>query len=317
MCRPGSPQCVCIDLPHAPGCSYFTWAGDKFPHPQEMVGNLVSRGRKLVTIVDPHLKKDDNYKVYADLKAQDYYVKNKDSGEYEGWCWPGKLQCQCRPSQFWHSSCGYFIHVTLLVWSQWLKGNCHCLQMYHSSVYRCVWHMSVGPTSASGYVCLIMRFLCLRVLSLARLLQPCSTGMVGWQVCLHRIPWLIQRCFCVERYERTISLQWPWDYIPEGCETPWWLGKPWCPQPVWLPRGESLKCTHRFFGSVAPVGEVVSELASDILIELLYFSAQSYMGWTVKEIWQSPPTLPVDQGFLLRIAEIWWGLATHWCYTYQ
>ncbi|XP_046564114.1 neutral alpha-glucosidase AB-like isoform X1 [Haliotis rubra] len=80
---------IWLDIEHTDGKRYFTWAGDKFPNPQEMVDNLVSRGRKLVTIVDPHLKKDDNYHVYSDLKARDYYVKNKDNGEYEGWCWPG------------------------------------------------------------------------------------------------------------------------------------------------------------------------------------------------------------------------------------
>lgn len=68
---------------------YFTWAADKFPHPEEMINNLAAKGRKLVTIVDPHLKKDDNYKVYADAKSRDYFVKSSNGGEYDGWCWPG------------------------------------------------------------------------------------------------------------------------------------------------------------------------------------------------------------------------------------
>ena len=55
-----------------------------------MINNLAAKGRKLVTIVDPHLKKDDNYKVYADAKAKDYFVKNSNDGEYDGWCWPGE-----------------------------------------------------------------------------------------------------------------------------------------------------------------------------------------------------------------------------------
>ena len=68
---------------------YFTWAADKFPHSEEMINNLAVKGRKMVTIVDPHLKKDDNYKVYADAKAKNYFVKNSNGGEYDGWCWPG------------------------------------------------------------------------------------------------------------------------------------------------------------------------------------------------------------------------------------
>ena len=56
-----------------------------------MINNLAAKGRKLVTIVDPHLKKDDNFKVYADAKSKDYFVKNSNGGEYDGWCWPGEL----------------------------------------------------------------------------------------------------------------------------------------------------------------------------------------------------------------------------------
>lgn len=75
-------------------CSrYFTWDGSKFSHPDDMVKNLTVKGRKLVTIVDPHLKKDDSYSVYADAKNQNQLVKNKDGSEYEGWCWPGQLKC--------------------------------------------------------------------------------------------------------------------------------------------------------------------------------------------------------------------------------
>ena len=36
--------------------SYFTWDRTKFPHPQNMLENLANNGRKLVTIVDPHIK---------------------------------------------------------------------------------------------------------------------------------------------------------------------------------------------------------------------------------------------------------------------
>jgi alpha 1,3-glucosidase len=54
-----------------------------------MINNVASKGRKMVTIVDPHLKKDDNYKVYSDAKSKELLVKNKDGNDYDGWCWPG------------------------------------------------------------------------------------------------------------------------------------------------------------------------------------------------------------------------------------
>ena len=29
---------------------------------------------------------------YQQDKDNDYFVKNKDGNEYEGWCWPGKSE---------------------------------------------------------------------------------------------------------------------------------------------------------------------------------------------------------------------------------
>ncbi len=42
---------------------YFTWDGVKFPDSVAMLDALGKKGRKMVTIVDPHLKKDDSYRV--------------------------------------------------------------------------------------------------------------------------------------------------------------------------------------------------------------------------------------------------------------
>lgn len=80
---------IWLDIEHTDGKRYFTWDGNKFSHSVDMINNVASKGRKMVTIVDPHLKKDDNYKVYSDSKSKDLLVKNKDGNEYEGWCWPG------------------------------------------------------------------------------------------------------------------------------------------------------------------------------------------------------------------------------------
>ena len=44
----------------------------------------------MVTIVDPHIKKDNNYRVYKEARDLGYYIKDKNNNEYEGWCWPGE-----------------------------------------------------------------------------------------------------------------------------------------------------------------------------------------------------------------------------------
>ena len=55
-----------------------------------MLRNISSKGRKMVTIVDPHLKRDDNYPIFSQARDKGLLVKNKDGGDFDGWCWPGE-----------------------------------------------------------------------------------------------------------------------------------------------------------------------------------------------------------------------------------
>jgi len=71
------------------GFRYFTWDKLSFPNPSEMITNLSAVGRKMVTIVDPHIRRDDEYHVYSEAVAGDHLVLNKGGSVYEGWCWPG------------------------------------------------------------------------------------------------------------------------------------------------------------------------------------------------------------------------------------
>ncbi|PJF19786.1 Neutral alpha-glucosidase AB [Paramicrosporidium saccamoebae] len=77
-----------LDIEHTDGKRYFTWNKDAFPDPVGMQKQLV--GRKLVTIVDPHLKKDDNYVVYRELVQRKLAVTTQDGKVFEGDCWPGR-----------------------------------------------------------------------------------------------------------------------------------------------------------------------------------------------------------------------------------
>ncbi|CAB4439993.1 unnamed protein product [Rhizophagus irregularis] len=42
----------------------------------------------MVVIVDPHVKRDDNYYIYKEAKDLDILTKDKDGKIFEGWCWP-------------------------------------------------------------------------------------------------------------------------------------------------------------------------------------------------------------------------------------
>ena len=49
-----------------------------------MTKNISDKGRKLVVIVDPHIKRDVGYFLHNDAEANGYYVKNPDGKDYEG-----------------------------------------------------------------------------------------------------------------------------------------------------------------------------------------------------------------------------------------
>lgn len=78
-----------LDIEHTNGKRYMTWASNLFPHPVEMQENLASRGRKMVTIIDPHVKRDGSYPTHQEAERLGHYVKNKDGQDFDGWCWPG------------------------------------------------------------------------------------------------------------------------------------------------------------------------------------------------------------------------------------
>jgi alpha 1,3-glucosidase len=54
-----------------------------------MLEQLDQSERKLVAIIDPHIKIKGGYQVVEELKKKDLAVHNKDGNPYEGWCWPG------------------------------------------------------------------------------------------------------------------------------------------------------------------------------------------------------------------------------------
>lgn len=79
-----------LDIEHTDGKRYFTWDHSRFPDPTKMQKTLSDQGRKMVTIVDPHIKRDNRYYIHKEATAKGLYIKDK-SGEkdYDGWCWPG------------------------------------------------------------------------------------------------------------------------------------------------------------------------------------------------------------------------------------
>ena len=79
-----------LDIEHTDGKRYFTWDSNLFPNPREMQNKLWSQGRRMVTIIDPHVKRDEEYWIHKEATAKGLYIKDKDGKkDYDGWCWPG------------------------------------------------------------------------------------------------------------------------------------------------------------------------------------------------------------------------------------
>lgn len=84
---------IWLDIEHTQGKRYFTWDSYAFPHPLEMQERVARVGRKMVTIVDPHIsrvvKSGDSYYVHEEATSLGLYIKNEQGQDFNGWCWPG------------------------------------------------------------------------------------------------------------------------------------------------------------------------------------------------------------------------------------
>ncbi|XP_031449409.1 neutral alpha-glucosidase C [Phasianus colchicus] len=80
---------IWLDIEHTDGKRYFTWDKKKFQNPKRMQELLRKKKRKLVVIVDPHIKADPMYTLYSQGKEKGYFVKDRNGKDFEGICWPG------------------------------------------------------------------------------------------------------------------------------------------------------------------------------------------------------------------------------------
>ncbi|KDN46968.1 glycoside hydrolase family 31 protein [Tilletiaria anomala UBC 951] len=91
-----------LDIEYSKDHMYGVWNLATFPTPEKMLEGLDAVGRKLVIIIDPHLKRTRDYFLYAEAQDHSVLVQNGPvaapatrggegggTGEYEGWCWSG------------------------------------------------------------------------------------------------------------------------------------------------------------------------------------------------------------------------------------
>jgi alpha-glucosidase len=80
---------IYLDIHYMDGYRVFTWDEHRFPEPKKLISGLAQQGFRVVTIVDPGVKVDENYPVYVEGCERDLFCKNLDGGEYHNVVWPG------------------------------------------------------------------------------------------------------------------------------------------------------------------------------------------------------------------------------------
>lgn len=74
-----------FDIDYMDGYRVFTW-DDKY---KKAMNTLKSEGFRTVTINDPAVKQDENYSIYQEGTARDFWAKNPDGSTFIGEVWPG------------------------------------------------------------------------------------------------------------------------------------------------------------------------------------------------------------------------------------
>jgi alpha-glucosidase len=78
-----------LDVDYMDGYRVFTWDNERFPDPKKTIETLNKKGIKVVTIIDPGVKKDRGYSIYEEGLKKNYYATDKDGIPYVNAVWPG------------------------------------------------------------------------------------------------------------------------------------------------------------------------------------------------------------------------------------
>lgn len=79
-----------LDIDYMDGYRVFTFDKNKFKDPNKTISDLKENGFKLVTIIDPGVKKDKGYKIYDEGIKNHYFATDKDGIPYVNEVWPGE-----------------------------------------------------------------------------------------------------------------------------------------------------------------------------------------------------------------------------------
>ena len=78
-----------LDIDYMDDFKVFTWDENKFPNPKEITKELSNNGFKVVTIIDPGVKKSKGYSIFDQGIENGYFATDKDGITYINKVWPG------------------------------------------------------------------------------------------------------------------------------------------------------------------------------------------------------------------------------------
>lgn len=78
-----------LDIEHMDGYRVFTWNRDHFPDPEGMIRDLARDGFRVVTIVDPGIKREPGCALYDDARDRGVLCRTASGEIYSGQVWPG------------------------------------------------------------------------------------------------------------------------------------------------------------------------------------------------------------------------------------
>ncbi len=79
-----------LDIDYMDQYKVFTWNEERFAEPKRTTEKLAADGFKLVTIIDPGVKKEKGYSIYDQGIKNGYFAKDKDGIPYVNTVWPGE-----------------------------------------------------------------------------------------------------------------------------------------------------------------------------------------------------------------------------------
>lgn len=82
---------IYLDIDYMERLKDFTIDREKFPDFEELVAELKEDGIRLIPIIDAGVKVEEDYNIYEEGVAGDFFVRDEKGDIFEGAVWPGKV----------------------------------------------------------------------------------------------------------------------------------------------------------------------------------------------------------------------------------